>query len=114
MANTDDWGDVEVHIERHESGCWTWDGALLAWNVYRYVAEAYGAPFPAGQKLYRMPDCKLGAECVNPNHIGTVEDFVLSLQGRRHEIPEPPKMATGAKLTPRDKQFLKTLRIRWE
>jgi hypothetical protein len=115
MDNTSDWGEVEANIARHESGCWTWVGAPTTCNVYRFVAEAYGAPLPFGLgKLYRMPDCTLGKECVNPNHIGTGEDFVRALNGRRQEIPEPPMMATGVKLTPRDRRFLKTLRIEWE
>jgi hypothetical protein len=115
MDNTSDWGEVEAHIERHEGGCWTWDGSPVDGNVYRVVAEACGAPLPVGLgKLYRMPDCKLGKACVNPNHLGTGEDFVLSVNGRRQEIPEPSKRETGVKLTPQDKRFLKSLRIGWE
>jgi hypothetical protein len=79
-------------------------------NIYRVVAEAYGVPLPAGQKLYRMPGCTVGRKCVNPNHLGTGEDFVLSLQGKRKEVPEPSK----AGITPQDRQFLKSLRIEWE
>jgi hypothetical protein len=115
MNNSHDWDDVEAHIERHEGGCWTWDGSSVDGNVYRVVAEAYGAPLPVGRgKLYRMPDCTMGKECVNPNHICTGEDFVSALNGRRQEIPEPPMMATGVKLTPKDRRFLKSLRISWE
>ena len=113
MDNAYNWHEVEVHIERHESGCWTWDGAPLYGNVYRIVAEAYGTPLPAGQKLYRMPDCKLGKECVNPNHLGTGADYVLALNGRRQEVPESPKSVT-IKLAPQDRGFLTRLRILWE
>jgi len=82
-------------------------------NVYRFVAEAYGAPLPT-EKLYRMPDCKLGKTCVNPNHLGTGADFVLALNGRRQEIPEPPRTDRVVQLTEQDRRFLKSLRIRWE
>jgi hypothetical protein len=112
--DTNDWDEVAAHIERRNySGCWTWDGSPLDGNVYRFVAEAYGAPLPT-EKLYRMPDCKLGKQCVNPNHLGTGADFVLALNGRRREAPEPPRTVKVVRLTEKDKQFLKSLRIRWE
>ena len=113
MNNSHNWGEVESHIERHESGCWTWDGSPVDGNVYCVVAEAYGAPFPSGRKLFRMPECKLGKPCVNPNHVGTNEDFVRALNGRRREIREPSKMAITIKLTQKDRRFLRSLRIRW-
>ena len=81
--------------------------------MYRVIAEAYGAPLPAG-KLYRMPECKLGKECVNPNHLGTETDYVLALNGRRQEIPEPSRAVKVIKLTPQDRRFLKSLRVRWD
>jgi hypothetical protein len=112
MDNTSNWNEVEAHIVRHDSGCWTWDGSPVEGNVYRFVAKAYGSPLPT-EKLYRMPDCKLGKECVNPNHLGTGADYVLAINGRRQEIPEPSRTVT-IKLTPQDRQFLKTLRICWE
>jgi hypothetical protein len=115
MNNSHDWGDVKAHIERHESGCWTWDGTPIDGNVYRIVAEACGIYFPVGRRqLYRMPDCKLGTECVNPGHIGAGADFGRALNGRRQEIPEPSKAVAELKLTPRDRRFLKNLRVRWE
>jgi hypothetical protein len=115
MDNTNDWGEVETHIERHEGGCWTWDGTPVDGNVYRVVAEACGILFPVGRgRLYRMPECKLGKECVNPNHLGTGEDFVLAVNGRRQEIPEPSKTVATVRLTRMDRQFLKGLNIRWE
>jgi hypothetical protein len=115
MDNTSNWGEVEAHIERHEGGCWTWDGTPVGGNVYRIVAEAYGAPLPPGtEKLYRMPDCKLGRACMNPNHIGTANDYFRAAKGRRQEIPELQKTGAELKLTPRDRRFLKGLRIRWE
>jgi hypothetical protein len=112
MDNTSNWSEVEAHIERREDGCWTWDGSPVEGNVYRVVAEAYGAPLPT-EKLYRMPDCKLGKECVNSNHLGTGADFVLAINRRRHEIPEPPSMGRVVRLTERDREFLKSLRICW-
>jgi hypothetical protein len=114
MDNASNWNDVAAHIDRHDSGCWTWSGAPVEGNVYRVIAEAYGAPLPAGPKLYRMPDCKLGKECVNPNHLGTGADFVLALKGRRQEIPEPPRMGMGVRLTERDREFLRSIKVRWE
>lgn len=114
MDNAYGWSDVEPHIERHhDSDCWTWDGSPVEGNVYRVVAEAFGLPLPTG-KLYRMPDCKLAKVCVNPNHLGTGADFVLALNGRRQEIPEPPRTVTDVRLTELDRRFLKSLKIRWE
>ena len=42
MDNAYNWHEVEVHIERHESGCWTWDGAPLYGNVYRMSPKRMG------------------------------------------------------------------------
>jgi hypothetical protein len=113
--NNSNWNDIEAHIARHDGGCWTWDGTPVDGNVYRIVAEACGIYFPVGRgKLYRMPECKLGTECVNPSHIGTGADFGRALNGRRQEVPEPSKMATGITLTQKDRRFLKNLRVRWE
>jgi len=114
MDNTRDWNDVEAHIERRDNGgCWTWDGSPLQGNVSRVIAEAYGAPLPTG-KLYRMPECKLGKDCVNPNHLGTSADFVLALNGRRQEIPEPPRAVRIVRLTELDREFLKSVKVRWD
>jgi hypothetical protein len=113
MDNTNNWNAVDVHLRRHESGCWTWSGPPVEGNVYRLVAQACGTPLPAGQKLYRMPGCMMGKVCVNPHHLGTGADFVLALNGRRQEISEPPRTVT-IRLTPEDSRFLKTLRISWE
>src|ERR1700687_5854648 len=99
MDNANSRSDVEPHIERHDSGCWIWDGSPREGNVYRIIAIAYGAPLPAGLKLYRMPDCKLGKECVNPNHLGTGAEFVLALNGRRQERLEPPRTVRVVRLT---------------
>lgn len=115
MDNTSDWSELQAHIERHEGGCWTWDGSPVDGNVYRIVAEACGVYFPVGRgKLYRMPDCKLGKACVNPNHIGTGKDFERALNGRRREIPGRSKAVPMVRLTSLDRQFLKDLRIRWK
>jgi hypothetical protein len=111
--NAYSWSEVEVHIIRHPSGCWTWDGLPVDGNVYRIIAEAYGAPLPT-EKLYRMPDCKLGKACVNPNHLGTGADYILSLKGQRQEIPEPSRMGRVLQLTEQDRRFLKNLQIRWD
>ena len=113
MDETHNWDAVEPHIIRHPSGCWVWDGFPVAGNIYRVIAEAVGCPLPVGQKMYRMPECQIGRDCVNPNHLGTGADFVLALNGRRQEIPEPPKTGT-VELTARDRLFLEALRISWE
>jgi hypothetical protein len=113
MDNASNWSEVEAHIERREDGCWIWDGPRMECNVYRFVAEAYGAPLPT-EKLYRMPDCKLGKQCVNPNHLGTGADFVLALNGRRQEIPEPPRTVRAVRLTELDKEFLRSIKVRWD
>ena len=111
MSN--DWGNVEKHIERHASGCWTWDGSPLTCNVFRYVAEAHGTPLPAGQ-LYRMPGCVLVDECVNPSHIGTSDDFMRAVHRQLNDASEDPKMPIELKVTARDKRFLKSLKISWD
>jgi hypothetical protein len=111
MSN--DWGDVEKNIERHACGCWTWGGAPLACNVFRYVAEAHGTPLPAGQ-LYRMPGCVLVDECVNPSHIGTSDDFMRAVHRQLDDASEEPKMPIELKVTARDKRFLKSLKISWD
>jgi len=112
--DTNSWSEVEPHIERHKSGCWTWDASPVEGNVYRIVAKAYGAPLPIGiGKLYRMPDCKFGMKCVNPNHIGTKEDYFLTLDGQRRDWPEP-KTGNGIGLTKQDREFLKKLKIAWD
>ena len=113
MDNTYSWSDLESHIERREDGCWTWDGFALEGNVYRVIAEAYGAALPGGQKMYRMPGCTLGKDCVNPNHIGAREDFARALQGQRREIPAS-KTITLSELTVQDRRFLRSCRISWE
>jgi hypothetical protein len=114
MGESNDRGSVKVNLKRHKSGCWTWVGAPMTCNVYRYVAEALGAPLPNGHgKLYRMPNCTVGRKCVNPNHIGTIENYWRTLDGRRQDTPEPCERGIGMKLTPRDKRFLKTLKIGW-
>lgn len=105
------WADVEKHIERHACGCWTWDGAPLACNAYRFLAEAYGTPLPMGHTLYRMPGCALVDECVNPSHIGTGEEFMRAVQRQLQDVPDQPETATELKLTARDKRFLKSLKI---
>jgi len=114
MDNASDWSTLEPHIERRsDSGCWTWDGLPVDGNVYRIIAEAYGAPLPT-EKLYRMPDCKLGKACVCPHHLGTGADYILSLNGRRQELPEPPRTVRLLQPTEQDRRFLKNLQIRWD
>ncbi len=111
--DSDHQNDIELNIKRHANGCWTWIGSQLPCNIFRYVADRCGTPLPLGQKLFRMPECKLGKECVNPEHIGTGVDFILTVQGRRQEVPQLP-MATGVKLTSEDREFLKSLKVVWD
>jgi hypothetical protein len=112
MSESNDWGSVEVNINRHDSGCWTWVGAPMACNVYRYIAEVHGTPLPTG-KLYRMPECRVGRDCVNPGHLGTGEDYMLALTGQRRKISEPSKTGT-VELTASDRLFLRELKIGWD
>jgi hypothetical protein len=60
------WNDVEMH----KSGCWTWKG-FAGCNIIRLLAELSGKPLPIGMKLYRMSECAMGKDCVNPDHVGT-------------------------------------------
>lgn len=77
------WRDVE----KHENGCWTWSGPKIC-KVTRVLAELLGNPLPYGRKLYRMPDCVMGAECVNPAHCGTSEDYMLHVRLNKSLIGE--------------------------
>jgi hypothetical protein len=112
MSESNDWSSVEVNIKRHDSGCWTWAGAPMERNVYRYIAEVHGTPLPTS-KLYRMPECRIGHDCVNPGHLGTGEDYMLALTGQRRQIHVPPKTGT-VELTAQDRRFLKSLKVSWE
>jgi hypothetical protein len=114
MDDTYDWDEIEPHIVRHASGCRTWDGSP-AEGVFRLVSEALGIPLPSRNgKCYRMPDCTMGKECVNPNHVGSLENYYRTLEGQRRDTPEPSEMCSGMKLTARDKRFLKSLNITCE
>ena len=31
--------------------------------------------------MYRMPDCAIGMDCVNPDHVGTSEQYMRRLHG---------------------------------
>jgi hypothetical protein len=68
MDNASNWDDIEPHIKRHGSRCWTWSGAPVEGNVYRIVAEACGAPTPNWNgKMYRMANRTVGTNSVNPS-----------------------------------------------
>jgi hypothetical protein len=75
------WND----IERHENGCWTWSKPCEC-NVIRLFAELFDKPLPAGRKLYRMPECHLGKECVNPDHVGTVEEWMSRVRQQSENV----------------------------
>jgi hypothetical protein len=72
-----------------ESGCWQWVGEPTTTKMHVYVAELCHATLPRGQK-YRMPDCVLGDECLNPSHVGTKAEWNSVV---RHELGsrEPSK-----------------------
>lgn len=77
------WRDVD----KHENGCWTWTGPNIC-KIIPVLAELVGNPVPAGRKMYRMPDCILGAACVNPAHCGTSEDYMLHVRLNRNAVGE--------------------------
>lgn len=64
------WADVD----KHDSGCWTWTGASGC-NIIRLLAELSRDPLPANRKMYRMPECTMGKDCVNPDHVGTMQQW---------------------------------------
>ncbi len=72
------WNDVEMH----ENGCWTWSRRAEC-NIIQLLAELSGNPLPMNSKLYRMPDCGLGRNCVNPEHVGTSERWIARIQAQR-------------------------------
>ena len=45
-------------------------------------------------------------KCVNPNHVGTIEDYWRMVYTQRQDIPEPSETGEGMKLTLRNKRFL--------
>jgi hypothetical protein len=71
------WADVQ----RHENGCWGWPGRKPECNIIRLLADLSGKPLPALRRMYRMPGCALGKQCVNPDHVGTAEEWMLRTQG---------------------------------
>ncbi len=91
------WKDVE----KRECGCWLWNGPTVC-KVVRVLAELMGNPLPAGRKMYRMPHCIIGAECVNPAHCGTSEDYMAHLR--------ISKKAVG-QFTEDDREFLAEIGI---
>jgi hypothetical protein len=73
------WNDVEVH----ECGCWSWWGASGC-SIIRLLAELAGNPLPVGTRMYRMPECKMqSACCVNPDHVGTNEEWEARVREKR-------------------------------
>jgi hypothetical protein len=38
MSSTNNWDEIEPHIKRHESGCWTWDGSPVESKPFRVIA----------------------------------------------------------------------------
>jgi hypothetical protein len=70
------WADVQ----RHENGCWTWAGQSGC-NIIRLLADLSGKPLPVLRRMYRMPKCELGKDCVNPDHVGTAEEWMLRNHG---------------------------------
>ena len=63
-------------VDTHENGCWTWSKPRYEVNIIRLLAEMLGQPLPAGVNLYRMPECRLGAQCVHPRHVGTHAEWL--------------------------------------
>ena len=52
----------------------------------RLLAELEQIPLPMGKKLYRMPNCVLGKMCVNPQHVGTSEQYIRQIDPRNETI----------------------------
>lgn len=78
------WADVQ----QHENGCWTWRGPSGC-NVIRLLAELCGYPLPVRGKMYRMPECEMnGADCVNPDHVGTYEEWMSRSQPKAVGSPD--------------------------
>ena len=97
--------DVEDAIWRdvlkHASGCWTWTGPKIC-RVVCILADMTGNPLPIGRKMYRMPHCSLGIQCVNPQHVGTGEDYLWHLRARH---------SAGDQFTQDDLRFLSRLGV---
>lgn len=87
-------GAIWADVHQHESGCWTWSGQSGC-NIIRLLAELSGNPLPANRKMYRMPECKLdSAECVNPEHVGTYQDWLCRVQTKA--VGSPDRNTVGA------------------
>jgi hypothetical protein len=72
------WNDVE----KQENGCWTWSGPSGC-SIVRLLSKLCENELPAGRKMYRMPECELGASCVNPYHVGTSEEWMAQVRRQR-------------------------------
>jgi hypothetical protein len=72
------WADVH----EHENRCWTWSGPTGC-SIIRLLAKLCENELPEGRKMYRMPDCELGKNCVSPYHVGTSEDWMFRLRMSR-------------------------------
>lgn len=73
---------IMADVERHDNGCWTWTGPKGC-NIIRRLAELSAKPLPANRRMYRMPECELGAECVNPEHVGTADEWSRAMRRLR-------------------------------
>jgi hypothetical protein len=66
---------IMTDVDMHEGGCWTWNKPSEC-NVIQMLAALIGRELPEGRKkLYRMPECTMAKVCVNPQHVGTLEEF---------------------------------------
>jgi hypothetical protein len=72
------WNDVQ----KHEDGCWTWNGPTGC-SIIRLLARLCDHSLPVGVKMYRMPECDMGADCVNPFHVGTSEEWMARMRRSR-------------------------------
>jgi hypothetical protein len=71
---------ILADVDKHESGCWTW-GKPSECNILQILARLCGRRLPPGRAtLYRMPECVMGKDCVNPFHVGTSEEWLSSVK----------------------------------
>ena len=134
---------VFSHITKLESGCWQWTGAANKPGIHRIVADLCGMRYPVGVAVYHMPECVLGDACVNPEHVGTREEwnrvvkqelasrsskdttgvFASKRYPESWNVPFDPLITTragrtwripGGIMTQRDHAFLKELKVLWD
>lgn len=84
---------IWTDIDTHECGCWTWKWPSGC-NIVRLLAELVGNPLPVNMKMYRMPECEMGSDCVNPEHVGSSEQWMARVSAwslrKGNHVPRIP------------------------